>query len=195
MDASILDLSKLCLYKFHYEEMKPRYHQNLKVCYKDTDSLLYRIKTKDLYTEMASFKHLLDLSDYPVTHFLHDKLNKKVPLTMTDELQGKVLTENVCLRSKLYSIQFQGGVEQSAKGVQKNVKKTLHHDLFKSCEFDKQPVQKSMTQLKSENHQIVVNRVNKLAVISYDEKRYLLENGLRSLAYGHYSVGKFDENG
>ena len=114
---------------------------------------------------------------------------------MTDELQGKVLTENVCLRSKLYSIQFQGGVKQSAKGVQKNVKNTLHHDLFKSCEFDKQPVQKSMTQLKSENYQIVVNRVNKIAVISYDEKRYLLENGLRSLVYGHYSVGKFDENG
>ena len=193
--ASILDLSKLCLYKFHYEEMKPRYHKHLKVCYKDTDSLLYRIETKDLYTEMVSFKHLLDLSDYPETHFLHDKSNKKVPLTVTDELQGKVLTEIVCLRSKLYSIQFQGGVKQSAKGVQKSVKKTLHHDLFKSCLFDKQPVRKSMTQLKSENHQIVVNRVNKIAVSSYDDKRYLLEDGVRSLAYGHYSLRKFDENG
>ena len=114
---------------------------------------------------------------------------------MTDELQGKVLTEIVCLRSKLYSIQFPGGVKQSAKGVQKSVKKTLHHDLFKSCLFDKQPVRKSMTQLKSENHQIVVNRVNKIAVSSYDDKRYLLEDGVRSLAYEHYSLRKFDENG
>ena len=46
--ASILDLSKLCLYRFHYEEMKPRYGDRLKVCYKDTDSLLYRIETNDL---------------------------------------------------------------------------------------------------------------------------------------------------
>ena len=42
---------------------------------------------------------------------------------MTDGLQGKVLREVVCLRSKIYSIQFEGGVKQSAKGVQKNVKK------------------------------------------------------------------------
>ena len=103
--ASILDLSKLSLYKFHYEEMVPRYSSSqLKVAYKDTDSLLYLIETPDLYNDMASFKHLLDLSDYPQEHFLHDPTNKKVPLTMTDELQGKVLREVVCLRSKLYSI-------------------------------------------------------------------------------------------
>ena len=85
------------------------------------------METKDLYEEMQGFKHLLDLSDYPESHFLHDKSNKKVPLTMTDELQGRVLNEIVCLRSKLYSIQFEGGVKQSAKGVQKSVKKTLNH--------------------------------------------------------------------
>ena len=62
--ASILDLSKLSLYKFHYEEMVPRYSSSqLKVAYKDTDSLLYLIETPDLYNDMASFKHLLDLSD------------------------------------------------------------------------------------------------------------------------------------
>ena len=42
---------------------------------------------------------------------------------MTDELQGKVLSEVVCLRSKLYGIQFEGGVKQSAKGAQESVKK------------------------------------------------------------------------
>ena len=81
---------------------------------------------------------------------------------MTDELQGKILTEIVCLRSKLYSIQFDGGVKQSAKGIQKSVK-TLHHDLFKSCLFDKQSVRKSLTQLRSTNYQNVVIRVNKIA--------------------------------
>ena len=38
---------------------------------------------------------MLDLSAYPETHFLHDKPNKKVQLTMTDALQGKILTEIV----------------------------------------------------------------------------------------------------
>ena len=132
--ATILDLSKLSLYKFHYEEMLPRYGSDrLKVVYKDTDSLLYRIKTADLYEDMSTFKHLLDLSDYPEDHFLHDKTNKKVPFKMTDELNGKVLKEVVCLRSKLYSIDYLGRTKQSAKGVQKSVKKTLHHRVFKNC--------------------------------------------------------------
>ena len=90
--ATSLDLSKLSSYKFHYEETLPRYGSDrLRVVYKDTDSLLYRIKTADLYEDMSTFKHLLDLSDYPEDHFLHDKTNKKVPLTMTDEFNGKVL--------------------------------------------------------------------------------------------------------
>ena len=46
--ASIRDLSKLSLYKIHYEEMKPRFGDKIKVCYKDTDSLLYKGETKNL---------------------------------------------------------------------------------------------------------------------------------------------------
>ena len=45
-----------------------------------------------------------------------------------------------------------------------------------------------MAQLNSTNYQIVVNRVNKIALSSFDEKRYLLADGLRSLAYGPYSL-------
>ena len=97
--AAILDLSKLALYHFHYKEMKPRYGKRICFTYKDTDSLLYRVKTEDLYEDMYEFKHLLDLSDYPTSHPLFDASNKKVPLTMTDELNGSVLEESVILRS------------------------------------------------------------------------------------------------
>ena len=117
-------LLKLSLYKFQYEEMFPRYGADrVKVAYKDTDSLLYRIKTEELYKNMATFKHLLDLSEHSVNHFLQEKANKKVPLTMTDELNGKVLKQVVCLSSNLYSIDHVGGTKQSAKGVQKSFKK------------------------------------------------------------------------
>ena len=89
--AAILDLSKLCLYKFHYEEMFPRYWSGpLKVAYKDTNSLLYFIETPDPYKDKASFKHLLDLSDYTQDHFFQDPTSKKVPLTLTVEIQSKI---------------------------------------------------------------------------------------------------------
>ena len=94
--APILDLSKLSLDKFHYDQMKPRFSDKIKVGYKNRDSLLYRVETENLFSEIASFKHLLDPSDYPKGHFLHDKTNKKVQLSMKDEMQGKVLSEVVC---------------------------------------------------------------------------------------------------
>ena len=175
--------------------MIPRYSASrLKLAYKDTDSLLYCIETENLYDDMASFKHLLDLSDYPRDHFLYDPTNKKVPLTMTDELQGKVLREVVCLRSKLYSIDYVGGggKKQSAKGVGKSVKKTLNHDLFKQCLVSRKPVTKRMTQLRSFNHQIIVNSVDKVALTSFDDKRYLLDDGISSLAHGHSAITSYN---
>ena len=124
--ASIPDLSKLSRYKFHYDDMKPRFADKLKICCKDTDSLLYRVETKNLYSEMATFKPLLDLSDYPQEHFLHEKTKKKIPLMMTDEWQGKVMCEVVCLQSKVYSFQFwrrcQTEWKKSTEKCQKNPK-------------------------------------------------------------------------
>ena len=121
--AAILDLSKLALYNFHYNEMRPRYGTRICVTYKDTDSLLYRVETDDLYKDMEEFKNLLGLSDYTTSHPLFDPTNKKVPLTMTDELNGAVLEENVFLRSKMFCIKFVSGVKQSAKGFRKLLRK------------------------------------------------------------------------
>ena len=123
---------------------------------------------------MSTFKHLLDLSDHPEDYFLHDKTNK-VPLTMTDELNGKVFKKVVCLRSKLYSINYLGGTKQSAKGVQKSVKQTLHHIVFKNCLLSISVLRKEMMQLRSAGHQIVVNAVNKVALSCVDNKSRILE--------------------
>ena len=166
----IIRQDMVCLGKFHYEEMVSRYSSSqLKVAYKDTDSLLYLIETLHLYNVMASFKHLLDLSDYPQEHFLHDPTNRKVPLTMTHELQGKVLREAVCLSSKFYSNDYVGGKKQSAKRAQKSSKKTLNRDLFRNCLFPTKKVIKTMTQLPSHFHQTVVNAIDKMAISSFDD--------------------------
>ena len=108
---------------------------------------------------------------------------------MTDELQGKILREVVCFRSKLYSIDYVDGKEQSVKRVQKSVKNTLNHDSFRQCPFSKEKVLKTRTQLHSHYYQVVVNEIDKVASSSFDDKRYLLENGISFLAYGHYKTG------
>ena len=50
---AILDLSKTVMYEFQCDYMLPKYGNNLKLCYMDTDSLVYDIQTEDFYTDIA----------------------------------------------------------------------------------------------------------------------------------------------
>ena len=53
LGEAILHLSKVVMYEFHYDYMKPKYDgENLKLCYMDTDSLVYEIKTEDFYIDI-----------------------------------------------------------------------------------------------------------------------------------------------
>ena len=55
LDQAILDLSKIVMYEFHYDYMVPKYSlEKLKLCYMDTDSLVYDIKTEDFYEDIAN---------------------------------------------------------------------------------------------------------------------------------------------
>ena len=53
LSQAILDLSKTVMYEFHYDYMVPKFGENLTLCYMDTDSLVYRIKTEDFYADIA----------------------------------------------------------------------------------------------------------------------------------------------
>ena len=53
---AILDLSKVLMYQFHYEYMKPKYDCNAKLLFTDTDSLCYEIRTNNIYQDMLEDK-------------------------------------------------------------------------------------------------------------------------------------------
>ena len=78
----ILDLSKIVMYQFHYDYMVPKYGlEKLKLCYMDTDSLVYDIKTEDFYEDISNdVEARFDTSGYSKTDFrpLPIGLNKKV---------------------------------------------------------------------------------------------------------------------
>ena len=82
---SILDLSKVLMYGFHYKNKF-----DAKLSFTDTDSLVYEIKTGDVYEDFYLDKDLLDFSDYTSgSTKLHSKffdpVNKKVIDKMKDE--------------------------------------------------------------------------------------------------------------
>ena len=53
LGQAILDLSKIVMYEFHYDYMIPKYGDNLKLCYMDTDSLVYDVQTEDFYADIV----------------------------------------------------------------------------------------------------------------------------------------------
>ena len=102
LGQAILDLSKIVMYEFHCDDMVPKYGlEKLKLCYMDTDSLVYDIKTEDFYEDIANnVEKRFDTSGYSKTNFrpLPISLNKKVIGLMKDELGGKIMTQFVALR-------------------------------------------------------------------------------------------------
>ena len=104
LGLSILEISKLLMYEFLYDYMKPKYGNNVKLCYMDTDSFIMDIKTEDFYKDIANdVEKRSDTSNYEVNRPLPTGKNKKVIGLMKDELGGKIITEFVILRPKAYS--------------------------------------------------------------------------------------------
>ena len=54
LGLSILEISKTLMYEFGCDHIKPRYQDNAKLCYLDTDSFTIHIKTEDVYKDIAN---------------------------------------------------------------------------------------------------------------------------------------------
>ena len=92
------------MYQFCYDYIKPKYQNNAKLCFMDTDSFIIHIKTEDFYKDIADdVKKRYDTSNYEVNRQLRKEINKEVIGLMKDELGGKIITEFIALRSKTYS--------------------------------------------------------------------------------------------
>ena len=134
LGQAILDLSKIVMYQFDYDYMIPNYGlEKLKLCYMDTDSLVYDIKTEDFYEDIEDdVPARFDTSGYCPNRPLPVGINKKVMGLMKDELGGKIMTEFVALRPKLYSYKvLEGSEDKKCKGIKKCVvKKTLTFVFF-----------------------------------------------------------------
>lgn len=87
---TILDLSKLVIYDFHYNFLKNLYEDNIKLLFTDTDCLMYEIETPNLKEDIVKYNSMFDLSNYPVDHPLHDDANKKIVLKFKNETAGNL---------------------------------------------------------------------------------------------------------
>ena len=128
----ILEISKILMYEFWYDYMKPKYNDNVKLCYMDEDIA-------------GDVENRFDTSNYEVNRPLPTGKNKKVIGLTKDELGGKIIMEFVTLRPKTYSFLTDDGKEdKKAKGTKKCViKKMIKFNDYKKCLLNDEVILKS----------------------------------------------------
>ena len=187
LGLSILEISKTLMYEFWYDYMKPKYGDNVKLCYMDTDSFIMHVKTEDFYKDIANdVEKRFDTSNYEINRSLPTGKNKKVIGLMKDELGGTFMTEFVALRSKTYSYLTDDCEEdKKAKGTKKCViKRRLKFCDYKDCLLNNEIMLKSQQRCKSEKHDLYTEEVNKIALSSNDDKRLKTFDRITSYPYG-----------
>ena len=194
----ILDLSKTLMYDFHYRYIKTKYGDRAKLLFTDTDSFLYEIQTEDFYKDISvDVKDKFDTSNYPENHpsGIPTGINNKVVGMFKNEEAGDNMVEFVGLRAKLYSCKMEDGAEKKrCKGIKKVVvAKSIRHANYKTCLLTGKEQYRTQNIIRSYEHEIYFEEVNKIALSAADDKRYLLKDSFDTLAWGHYKI-KYLEN-
>ena len=188
LGLSILDISKILMYKFWYDYIKPKYGNRVKLCYMDTDSFVMNIKTNDFYKDIANdVEKRFDTSNYECNRALPTGKNKKVIGLMKDELGGKIITEFVTLRLKTYLYLTDDGKEdKKAKGTKKCViKKMIEFNDYKNCFLKDKVLLKSQQRFISKKHDVYTEDINKIALSNDDDKRIVPSEKITSYSYGY----------
>ena len=136
LGLEILSLSKILMYDYCYNEMKPKYKDRIRLCYMDTGSFIMHIKTEDYYKDISDdVERMYDTSNYTVERPLPMGENKKKIGFVKDELGGRKMKEFIGLRPKCYSyLTDDSNVDKKAKGTKNCViKKEIMFNNYAEC--------------------------------------------------------------
>lgn len=206
--VAILNLSKCLMYDIFYNHLKKQYGDDLTLLYTDTDSFIFQVYTDDFDRDIN--KELWDMCDYPPDNPLYSKKNKKVEGKIKDETHGVPIVEFAGNRAKQYAVRtdwsnfhtddeewLKDHPQKTDKCIGKGVAKSiLDRSFFRSYadainhNWDKERMCQSVDVygFKSDKHTVYTVKVRKAFVSSFDDKRYLCDDGIHQLPYGHYKI-------
>ena len=112
-----------------------------------------------------------------------------VTLLFKDEMGGKIIEKFIGLKPKMYSIRFDDGKQKlSAKGVSRFAQTSLKHDVYKNVLCTTNLVKTNNIRIGSHSHQLETISSNKVSLSAYDDKRFIQDDGIKTLPFGHYLV-------
>ena len=184
---AILDISKVLMYDFYYNILKRKYNDKMKMIYTDTDSLIIKFETENIYSDLEEFKDIFDNSE-TCRENLIDSTNMKVPGKFKDETKGIAIKEVVALGAKSYSyITVNDKEDCKAKGIKKaNIKKDLNHEIYKDCLFNSRMDMKvTQYNIESKNHELGVYEHVKTSLTAFDSKKIIYEDKINCYPLGY----------
>ena len=173
------------MYDFHYNFIKKNF--SAKLLFPDTDNLTHKIKSENIYKEFYKWKDLSDFSNYSKDSTFYDDTNKKVIGKMKDEYGGAFIDQFIGLKSKMYSLKKLNGSESSAT---KGVNIATEFNEFKDVLFNKKVIRHKMKRIQAEKHKIGTYEIDKISLSYFDDKRYVLDDSVNTLAYFHKDCNK-----
>ena len=100
----MLDINKTVKYEFWYDYVKPKYGENSKLCYMDTDNFIVHLKTDNNYKDIAEdVEARFDTSNFAIDRPLPKGKNEKAIGLMKDELGGQFMKKIVGLRATTHT--------------------------------------------------------------------------------------------
>ena len=150
----------------------------------DTESLCYE-SNEDFCIKFFEHKELFDLSNLPVSTKYYCSNNKKVLRKMKDEYGGNSILKFVGLKSKMYSILDEINNEKSTN---KGHNAFIEFQEFYDTLFQKKILRYTIRRIGSKNHNLGTYETNKISLSCFANKRYILKNGINTLAYGHKDI-------
>ena len=131
-----------------------------------------------------------DTSNYDRDNPLYSSKNAKVVGKMKDECGGKPIAQFVGLRAKMYSLLIPGEADKlTCKGVKKSyIKQHLRHSSFLQILTNRTSNVAEFYNFRSHLHTLHTVRIQKKCLSAFDDKRYILSDGFRTLAYGHWEI-------
>ena len=104
---------------------------------------------------------------------------------MKDEYGGKAICEFIVLKSKMYLI---CDINNYEKSIHKGHNSYIKYDEFKDTLFNNNIIRHNMKGIKPFNHRMYTYESNKISLSCYDDKRYVLDDGINTLPYGHKDI-------
>ena len=115
--------------------------------------------------------------------------NKKVIGKMKGEVRGNIANKFPGLKSKMYILVTAESKEiTKAKAINKKVVERIRHKEYVEMLFGRGLMRHNMKRINSKLHRIRTYDICKISLSCFDEKGYVLDDGVNSLAYFHRNV-------